>query len=382
MKKYRAHGEGSFRQLPSGSWRVYVRIEGGRLSQTFKTQQAARDWIRKIQGQIEQGLTYDDDRITLGAFMEGWLGNKKLEIRMATYEQYAWACRLYLRPYLGKIRLRDLSSGQIQDFYDRLSASRKGTRTIRVIHVILHGCLEQAKRLGLIHKNPTEFCSIPRQAEKDLQIWSEDQVSQFLNFVRGHKNENLYYLALGTGMRRGELLGLQWNDIDWANNKILVRRECFHPIGGGFIFQHPKTKLGKRSIQVGQGVIDHLRAQLTTIDLLRKMAREKWQDHDLVFPSMVGTPLQANRISHEFPILIKLSGLPVIRFHDCRHTAASIMLSHGIPPMIVAGMLGHSISILLTNYAHFIPNMQDEAARVMDDILSPIPIELRDLDHK
>jgi integrase len=158
--------------------------------------------------------------------------------------------------------------------------------------------------------------------------------------------------------------------------EIMIRKECFHPEGGGFVFQSPKTKLGKRTIQVGQGVIDRLRAQLKIVDELRKTGGETWQEHDLIFPSLVGTPIQASRISHEFPELAKKAGLPVIRFHDCRHTAATIMLSHGIPPVIVAGMLGHSISILLNTYAHFIPTMQDQAAQLMDDILTPIPIEL------
>jgi integrase len=382
MIKHRARGEGSIRQLSNGRWKAELRINGGRLAHYSKSQQDARDWIRKIQGQVDQGLSYDDERITLGAFMQGWLGNKKLQVRMATIEQYNSIVKTYLQPNLGRIRLRDLSSGQVQDFYDHLSASGKGTRTIRLAHVVLHGCLEQAKRLGLIHRNPTEFCALPRQAEKDLQIWDEDQVTQFLNFIRGHKNEHLYYLALGTGMRRGELLGLQWKDINWNKSQILVRRECFHPAGGGFIFQAPKTKLGKRSIQLGRGVVDHLRAQLQLIDLERNIARDSWQNNDLVFPSLAGTPIQADRISHEFPALTKLAGLPVIRFHDCRHTAASIMLSHGIPPVIVAGMLGHSLSILMTTYAHYIPGSQDEAAQVMDDILSPIPIDLRDLEKR
>jgi integrase len=156
----------------------------------------------------------------------------------------------------------------------------------------------------------------------------------------------------------------------------MIRKECFHPEGGGFVFQSPKTKLGKRTIQVGQGVIDRLRAQLKIVDELRKTGGETWQEHDLIFPSLVGTPLQSSGISNEFPDLARKAGLPVMRFHDCRHTAATIMLSHGIPPVIVAGMLGHSISILLNTYAHFIPTMQDQAAQLMDDILTPIPIEL------
>jgi integrase len=375
MSRRRGNHEGSIRKFRD-RWRVEIRIDEGRLSHFTDTQQEARDWVRKIQGQIEQGLSYDNERISLGEFLEGWLENKKLQVRLATYQQYALLSNLYILPRLGRIKLRELSSGQIQAFYDRLSALGKGSRTIRVVHIILHGCLERAKQFGLVYKNPTEFCSLPRQVENDLKVWDEIQVGQFLDFMRGHKNENLYHIALATGMRRGELLGLQWIDIDWIKNQIMVRRECFHPVGGGFIFQSPKTKLGKRTIQVGQGVIDHLRAQLQIVDDLRKKAGDTWRDNDLVFPSIVGTPLQPGRLSHEFPNLARKAGMPVIRFHDCRHTAATIMLSHGIPPVIVAGMLGHSISILLNTYAHFIPTMQDKAAQLMDDILTPIPIEL------
>ena len=146
----------------------------------------------------------------------------------------------------------------------------------RIDHFHLRRWVEWAKQLGLVYKNPTEFCSLPRQSERDLQVWDEVQVGQFLNFMIGRKNENLYHLALATGMRRGELLGLQWRDIDWVKRQILVRRECYHPLGGGFVFQSPKTKLGKRTIQVGQVVIDRLRAQLKVVDELRKAGVDTW----------------------------------------------------------------------------------------------------------
>lgn len=153
-------------------------------------------------------------------------------LRPATYQQYALISRIYILPRLGRIKLRELSSGQLQGFYDRSSAAEKGSRTIRVAHIILHGCLERAKQLGLVYKNPTEFCSLPRLEEKDLQVWDEIQVGQILNFMRDRKNENLYCLALGTGMRRGELLGLQWKDIVWIKQQLMVRRQFFHPAGG------------------------------------------------------------------------------------------------------------------------------------------------------
>jgi len=379
MSKRRTAGEGTINQLPSGSWRARVSLNRQRLTHTAKSQQAAREWIRKILDQIDQGLTYDDERTTFGIFLDGWLATKKNQLRLATHEQYAWVSQLYLQPNLGKVRLKDLSSGQVQDFYDRLARSGKGVRSIRIAHAVLHSCLEQAKNLGLIARNPTEFCTTPKQNKKDLNIWSEDQVIKFLNFVHSYRNENLYYLALATGMRRGELLGLQWKDVDWVRHKLLIHRQCFHPRGGGFIFQPPKTKLGKRSIQLGSGLIDHLRAQLYNIDLMRKISKDKWQENDLVFPSLLGTPQGSDNLTHEFQELVKLSGLPPIRFHDCRHTAASIMLSHGIPPATVSEMMGHSMAILLSTYTHFIPDTQDEAARLMDEITSSTEIKFNQI---
>jgi integrase len=380
MAKRRTAGEGTINQLPSGSWRAQVSLKRRRLSHTSKTQQTARKWLRKIHDQIDQGLTYDDERTTVGIFLDGWLATKKNELRLATYEQYSWVSRLYLQPYLGMIRLKDLSSGQVQDFYDQLATAGKGVRSIRVAHAVLHSCLEQAKNLGLVARNPTEFCKVPKQNKKDLNIWSEDQVMKFLNFVHGHRNENLYYLALATGMRRGELLGLQWKDVDWVHRKLLIHRQCFHPRGGGFIFQPPKTNLGRRVIQLGSGPIDKLRSQLYNIDLMRKISKNKWQEHDLVFPSIIGTPQGDRNLTHEFQQLVKNSGLPSIRLHDCRHTAASILLSHGIPAATVAEMLGHSMAILLSTYTHFMPDTQNEAAQLMSDIISPIEIKFNQPD--
>jgi len=376
MSKRRTAGEGTIGQLPSGSWRAQVSLKGRRLSHTSKNQQSARDWIRKIHIQIEQGLTYEDDRTILSTFLEGWLATKKSQLRLASVEQYYRMSRSFIEPQLGSIRLKDLGPGRIQEFYDMLSKSGKGSRTIKVVHCILRSCLEHAKQLGLVGRNPAEYCKVPKSPKMEMSIWDEDQVNKFLVFIHGHRNENLYYLVLATGMRRGELLGLKWQDVDWDNHRLLIRRQCYHPEGGGFVFQEPKTKLGIRSIQLGIGIMARLRAQLSNIDLMRQISRDKWQDYDLVFPSMNGKPQGSEVISIEFHKLVKQSGLPYIRLHDCRHTAASIMLSHGIPPMIVAGMLGHSISTLLSTYAHFIPDMQDEAAQLMDNVTSPIAIDL------
>lgn len=372
MAKKRSRGEGTLTQLLSGNWRAQVSLHGRRLSHTSPTQAGARDWIRKMRDQIDMGLTYDDERTTVARFMESWLALKKTELRIATFEHYTWMSKLHLLPNLGKIRLKDLTPGMVQNCYDKLAAEGVGVRSIRASHVVLHGFLEHAMHLGLITRNPTEFARPPRQEKRDLNIWDEDQVMKFLGFIQGHKNDHLYYLALTTGMRRGELLGLKWQDVDWSHSKLLIKRQVFHPQGGGFIFQPPKTKLGRRQVQLSSGAMQHLREQIKRVDLMRASNPGSWKEHDLVFPSLMGTPMGDDNLTHEFQELVAASGLPRIRFHDMRHTAASILLSRGIQPVIVAGMLGHSLSILLSTYAHYIPGTQEEAARVMDEVTTPI----------
>ena len=374
MTKKRSAGEGTISQRANGNWRAQVSLQGKRLSFTGKSQQACRDWIRKTRDQIDQGLTYDDERTTLGKFLQGWLATKKNQLRTASVEQYSRICKAYIEPQLGSIRLKDLAPGRVQKFYDDLLKAGLGAQTIKIVHAVLRMCLQQAQQLGLVARNPVEFCKVPKSPKLEMTIWDEDQVNQFLVFVRGHKNENLFYLALATGMRRGELLGLKWQDVDWVHHRILIKRQCANPDGGGFVFAEPKTALGVRSVQLGSGMIERLRSQLGNIDIMRAISRDKWQDYDLVFPALIGKPQYGNNVSIEFQEQVKASGLPHIRFHDCRHTAASILLSRGIPPVIVAGMLGHSISTLLSTYAHFIPDMQDEAARIMDEVTSPISV--------
>lgn len=361
-------------QLPSGSWRAQVTLQGRRLSHTCKSQQGAREWIRKVAGQIEQGLTYDAERTRVGTWLESWLKNKRAQLRTATIQQYEWVAEKYLLPELGRIRLRELTPARIQAYYDSLLREGRGERTIQCVHIVLYGCLEQAARIGLVARNPAAVCILPKTSRGEMQVWTENQVSEFLIFVSGQRNEILYQTALATGMRRGELLGLKWQDVDWLARTVTVRRQAFHPQGGGWVMQEPKTERGRRSVQLGAGMVERLREQMAKVELTRKIARDRWQEHDLIFPSTQGTPQGGTSISHEFQALVTRSGLPRLRFHDLRHTAATIMLSHGIPPVIVAGMLGHSLGVLMERYAHFIPSMQGEAARLMDEVTSPVKV--------
>jgi integrase len=377
MAKRRAPNEGTINQTSYGKWRAQVYLEGKRISKNFDSQRAAKTWIMEKRGQIEQGLSYNAATTTLGQFLAGWLETKKSKLRLHTYEQYRRTIRKYIEPHLGDLRFSDLTPDRIQAFYSRLQAQGVTARPVQVVHSVLHSALEHAARLGLVTRNPADLVMAPGTKKAQLSIWDESQVSQFLVAIKGQRNEILYHLALATGMRRGELLGLQWTDIDWQAGILRVERQVIEPEGGSFEFQEPKTNYGQRAIQLGPGLVGRLRQQLNLVGLARAFARDKWKEHNLIFPSTVGTPQNGYNLSKEFHRLCQAAGVPEIRLHDLRHTSASLMLNHGIPLIVVSRILGHSKpSITMDIYGHLLPGIQAGAAELMERLTTPVAVDL------
>lgn len=372
MAKKRANKTGSIFQIPNGSWRTLISVQGKRISHTEKTQRAAAEWARKMSDQVGQGLTFDASRKDLQTFIKEWLAIKGTKLRGSTMESYSRLARLYINPYLGPVLLKDINAAQIQALYSTLQAANVGKRTIEIVHTTLYGCLQSARKLGLVSQNWAELVEAPRPEKTEMKIWSEDQVSSFLAV---YPDQVFFRLAFATGMRRGELIGLMWRDFDWRSGKIRIDRQVFEPEGGGFRFQEPKTKRGRRSIRLGPGLIEALRSQFNKVlPLARALAGDQWKEYDLIFPTSIGTPRNGYEVTKQFQRLAREAGLPVIRFHDIRHSAASIMLIHGEPPVRVAAILGQSIAVLMDTYAHYIPDDQEQVSILMDELTTPINI--------
>jgi integrase len=370
----RSNGEGTLCKRTNGTWLAQLTMEGRRISKTFRTRKEGQDWLNNLGGQVKQGLTYQSSKTSVEELLSAWLETKKSNLRPATDESYRRMARLYIVPHLGALKLQDLSAARVQKFYDDLRKANIGNRTIVTVHGVLYGYLKHAQRLGLVAENWAAFVTAPKRERKEMQVWDESQVSQFLQFM---KSDPFYRLAFFTGMRRGELVGLQWKDIDWASGMLTVRRQVYRPEGGGYIFQTPKTERGRRGIRLGSGLIEALQHQFkTVIPELQALSGADWQEHDLVFPSTRGTPRDGYTISKEFHQYVEEAGLPQIRFHDIRHTAASIMLLHGEPPVRVAAILGQSVQVLLSTYAHFIPDDLERTANLMDSITTTSSIVL------
>lgn len=374
----RPKGSGSICQLSSGSWRALVTIDRKRVSHTAKTKKEAAAWLKNIIGQVEQGLTIAGAKTKFDQVLDSWLEVKRNKLRASTLEQYEQLSRLYIKPHLGNLTAKDLSAARLQVLYHDLQAEGVGARTIELTHTILHGCLKYAHRLGLVAQNWAALAEAPRSVKQEMSIWSENQVNQFLANLTDHPDRIFYRMAFSTGMRRGELIGLQWADLDWQSGVLVVRRQVYEPTGGGWRFQEPKTERGKRPIRLGPGMVEALRSQFNEIlPKMRGFAGDRWQEHDLIFPSRVGTPRGGCNVSNQFKALIKTAGLPQIRFHDIRHTAASHLLLHGEPPIRVAAILGQSLAVLLQTYAHYLKtDDQASSSALMDSLTTPIPVDL------
>ena len=185
----------------------------------------------------------------------------------------------------------------------------------------------------------------------------------------------LFWVAVTTGLREGEIVGLKWSDVDWTGRQLGIQRQIQRLRGRGLVFSEPKTAAGRRVIALGVTTIEKLRMHQDYQLVERQAAGDSWKENDMIFPSSTGTPMDPSNLYHNFKRLLKVAGLPDVRFHDLRHTAATLMLQNGIHPKVVQERLGHSdISMTLNTYSHVMPGMQEEAAGKLDELLSPINV--------
>jgi integrase len=263
----------------------------------------------------------------------------------------------HVAPALGNVRLSKLTPAHLQGFYCSKLDSGLSPRTVQYIHVVLHRALKQALRWGLTVRNVAEAVDPPRVPKKEITPLSPGQARAFLEAVRGDRLEALYVLAIHTGMRQGELFNLRWDDVDLDAGVLRVRGT--------------KTTRSRRTVTLSETALDalrsHLERQLGEID----KAGSLWRENGLVFATAIGTPLsRQNLTQRSFKPLLEKAGLPQIRFHDLRHTCATILLSRGVHAKFVQELLGHAtIAITLDTYSHVLPGMGGGTAVAMDEAL-------------
>jgi integrase len=377
MAKKRGNGEGSIYKRPNGTWSVQATLQGRRLSQTFKTQRECQEWLKKTRGQIDDGMTFSSTKLRLGEYLSSWLSSSKALLRRSSWIHYNQLNRQYITPGIGHIRLKDLKTEHVQGFYNRLIEEGVGIHSILKIHAVLHRALEQAVKASMLTRNPASYTQLPKKPITEMEILTESQVSQFLISAKDHRLEALFHLALISGARQMELLGLKWSDLDWVKQTLKIERQLLRPDGDGIKFSAPKTRYGRRVVALGGKTIEVLRKHYNFQRRERLAAGEHWKEYDLIFTSRVGTPIHYHNLLKNFHNVLKFAGLPTIHFHGLRHTCASLLLNQGVPVIEVSRRLGHSrASITLDVYGHLIPGMQSEVADLIDELVMPVAIQI------
>lgn len=275
-----------------------------------------------MRNQIRAGLTFTGAQLPLSEFLSQWLGSIRESVKMKTLLQYGQIIRDHIVPRLGRIKLKDLRPDQIQALYNEKLDSGISARTVILIHAVLHKALKHALKQGVIGRNPTDAVNRPKFRRKEMLTLSDSQVRTLLLVVKDTRFEALFWIAVSTGLRQGELLGLRWSDLDWLSRRLHVQRQI-QRVTGGLEFTEPKSAAGNRVIVLGQEAIIKLRKHQNILIQEKQKAEEKWEEHDLIFPSTHGTPLDHRNLYRFFKLFLKEAGLPDIRFHDLRHTAAT-----------------------------------------------------------
>lgn len=335
-----------------------------------KTKKEVLDQIKKAQREQEQGELVPVSKQTVKQFLEYWLENvHKQKIKQSSYIKYRKALNYHILPGLGHIQLQKLTSEHIDAFYAKLLKNGKSPKSIKDLHGILHVALQYAVKKKRLPKNVADDADLPRIERYQSQVLDREQARRLLEVAKGSRLETLLVVALATGMRRGELLALRWSDVHFETMSLHVQRTVYRVKGVGYVESEPKTNRSRRSIMLPQFVITALRQHHAQQLAMRLQAESLWVNRDLVFCNMVGDFLYPDNVSVDFKKLIEKASLPHMRFHDLRHSAATILLAMGVHPKIVQELLGHTqISMTMDIYSHMLPSMQREAMDGLDNL--------------
>lgn len=372
MPGKRANGEGSLSRRQNGTWAAVVSLpDGHRRFLYAKTRDEARRKLARALRALEVGAEAEVRGGTVGQFLDQWLDEVvRPNVRPWTYHGYEVHVRMHLKPLIGALPLARLTALDVQKALNRKSDEGLKPKSIRYIRGTLRAALNYAVKWGLLDRNPAAVVAIPRVEPFEIRPFTPAEARIFLNSIKGNRLEALYSVALTMGLRQGEALGLRWRDVDLELGYLKVTKQL-QRLDGHSELVEPKTARSRRQIAMPRSIADALRDHRSRQEEERTSAGERWSNLDLVFPTPLGRPLDATAISKDFHLLLDRAGLPQRRFHDLRHSCATLLLVQGVPPRVVMDVLGHSqISMTMNTYSHVIPELRRTAADKMDDLIN------------
>jgi integrase len=406
-ERRRGQNEGSIFQRDDGRWCGVQNVgyqSGKRVRKYFYAATAAevQDKLTNSKSNSLQGLPVIFEKNTVAEFLTGWLEQTvKPNVRPLTYQQYQAHVRLYLIPEIGRVKIARLQPQHVQAAVNRLLSRAKATykpeprkpfekaapvppdkklspRTVQLALVVLKHALSQAVKWNLIARNVAALVGSPRVKRRAITPFNSDQARAFAEAIPEKRFGPLYLTALMLGLRQGEVLGLRWSDVDFTEKRLTVSRAIERirnadGKGSSLQFVEPKTDRSRRTISLPDSIIAALKTQRARQAQARLLAGADWKDKsgDLIFTTKIGTPIEPRNLYRDFRGILADAKLPMIRFHDLRHSAASLLLAQGAHPRLVMELLGHSkISTTMDTYSHVIPAMMKDVADKMESIFT------------
>lgn len=348
---------------------TYGKKENGKPMQYkkrgFKTKKEAKKALLELEHSLITGSYIKPNNILYGDYLlNQWLEDKQTKVKKQTLTTYRWIVEKHIVPSLGNFELNQITPRLIQNLYTRLTKERiLSDENVQKVHTLINDSLKKAERWELISRNPASRVDRPRADKKEIKVWNVQEVQTFLKFA---ENYNRYYiaflLALTTGMRQGEILGLRWKDIDFAQGCLRITQTL--SVDGKELLPYTKTKAGTRTVDLPEETLEKLLIHKNVVEQEKLELGDQYVNFDLVVCTSSGTTTNKSNIRRTFKAIIKKADLPKIRFHDMRHTHATLLLLQGVNPKIVSERLGHAdVRITLDTYSHLLPSMQKETAR-------------------
>ena len=385
MAKRRPQGDGTIRKRSDGRWEARIIVghknDGSPMykSAFAKTQKSALKQLHQLIDLYRDVDLTEDSRMTLGEWLDKWLDEYMIfTIRESTLDSYRAMVKNQVKPFIGSKQISSLTTADMQKFYNKIKKEGRvrehpihgktlADSMVRGVHMMLHEALDTAVKERLIAKNPTNGTTVPKCNYPEKQILGDNQLETFLEAIKGHEYWcDFFYVEVMTGLRRGEICGLRWQDINFEENKLQVKRSVSVKKGGGVSIGETKTETGVRCIQMPPSVAELLKSKKQT-------AITEWVFPHFLHPEQPISPASAYR---KLKVILKNAELPLIRFHDLRHTFATHATQGGVDPKTLAGILGHTnASFTLDTYTHVTSDMQKSASAVVGNMMQKIMIK-------
>jgi integrase len=344
-----------------------------KMKRGFLTKADAEKALTKILNEVNEGILFEPQKITVSEFFQMWFKERISSVEQTTYKNQLAIYNIYIAPRMAVLKMHEITPLFLQNYVnDLVEFTTLKTSTIHKLFDVLKGAFKRAARLKVIKENPAYLVELPRIKKTEMNVWDINEVNFFLENVSNVKRPSqyltVYFLAILTGCRQGEILGLRWRDIDFEQKLIYIRQTLSHD--GKELRNTTKTKSSTRTVSIPQVLINQLRLERKKVIENKLKYGNEFEDNDLVICTKNGKPVRPTNLVKAFKNDVKKVGLPIIRFHDLRHSHATILIQQNINPKIISERLGHArIGITLDIYSHVLPSMQQEVATKLDEIV-------------